>query len=210
MSFYSKFSSSVKDIIDSRDRSYKQPDGVDFGGTIEVEDMGLDKTRGFKYQGANEYICDLLDKLEITESDAMLDIGCGKGKAMYFFTRNKFSKIGGYDLFEELVDIANKNFKILGIEDKCTAIVADASEYDDYDDYTFFYLYNPVPKPIFEIVLDRINKSYERNPRKITMLYENSLHTEYIESHSALKEKFIFRTGMNRLINWTPLKLYCY
>ena len=81
---------------------------------------------------------------------------------MYLMERFPFRKIGGYDLSEELVQIANQNFQKLGIS-RCHAIQADAMAYEDYDEYNYFYIFNAFPQEVFERMMNRVLESLKRS-----------------------------------------------
>lgn len=179
----------------------------DFSGCESQENLGFTESDGNQYQATEDYFKKVLQDMNISENDAIIDIGCGKGKAMYMFSKYNFSKIGGFDISEKLVNIANDNFNKLGISSKCSAWIADASTYNDYDEYNWFYFYNPVPSFIFKTTFQNILESINRNPRKCVIIYSNSENHDYIISTSNFKEIKTYKSFMWYLVNKTPLKL---
>ena len=49
----------------------------------------------------------------ITNDDAIIDIGCGKGSMLYLFSQYPFKLVGGLEYSGELVAIAERNLAIL-------------------------------------------------------------------------------------------------
>ncbi|GHV58373.1 hypothetical protein AGMMS49579_25760 [Spirochaetia bacterium] len=72
----------------------------------------------------------------------------------------------------ELSEIARKNFTKKGL-DYLTVYTGDAVKFDDIDDYNYFFFYNPFTGTILDAVVKQLGKSLNRNPRKITLLYQN-------------------------------------
>ena len=53
-----------------------------------------------------------------------------------------------------------------------------AALYDAYDDYNYFYLYNPFNEVIMTPFLQHVKESAARNPRDIHIIYHNPVHHE--------------------------------
>ena len=49
----------------------------------------------------------------ITKDDAIIDIGCGKGSMVYWFSQFPFRLVAGLDYSQGLIDIAEKNLAVL-------------------------------------------------------------------------------------------------
>lgn len=177
--------------------------GADFSGWMTQEEAGFAKTQGNQYQPSTGQLAKVLKKLSISEADSILDIGCGKGKAMYLMSRFPFHKIRGYDLSEELVHIANQNFELLGAG-QCKACQADALEYVDYDDFNYFYMFNAFPQSVFEIMMKHLLESMERKPRRVRFIYLNPVCHDYMEIHTP------FRLLYKRKACLSWFTYYCY
>ena len=175
--------------------------GCDFAAWVEPIEAA-DKSKRNRYQPTGPQLRLILKTCAISKDDAILDIGCGKGKAMYDMARFPFGRVEGYDYNEQLVKIANENFKKLG--SRCKAFQADANTFSDYDDYNFFYAYNPFPDPIFSKMLEQLQQSLERKPRKCTLIYLNP------ECHDQILQKTDFRmTGEHKgIISWFTIRKY--
>ena len=160
--------------------------GCDFSRWVPQDELGFSEQEGNKYQPSTDTLKRVLKHFRITEKDAAIDIGCGKGKAMYLMSRFPFSEIKGYDLSDELVKIANRNFKTLGLA-RCGAFTADAAVYDDYDRFNYFYLYNSVPEKVFEKLVGHIWDSIRRNPRKCVFIMMNPHYEAYLKKHTTFR-----------------------
>ena len=169
--------------------------GCDFSGWATQEELGFSEKKGNQYQPSTNGLSKILKSFEITSNNAIIDIGCGKGKAMYLMSKCPFSQVSGFDISKELVNIANQNFSHLGLKN-CVAEWGDAETFDDYDRYNYFYMFNAVPKEIFIKVMDHISESIRRNPRCAIFIYLNPVYDKYIIEHTdfrllSLKKSFI-------------------
>ncbi|HEX2770257.1 MAG TPA: methyltransferase domain-containing protein [Geobacteraceae bacterium] len=138
-----------------------------------MEELGLSSDRGFHYaHSGGIHLERVLDHLDISPGDTIIDFGSGKGGALITFAKYPFSKITGVELMPELVAIAEKNFKILNISN-VTMVVSDAAEFTELDEYNYFYLYSPFPRVIMAAVLGNIRSSIKKRPRFVRLIYCN-------------------------------------
>lgn len=138
-----------------------------------VRELGLSADRSHDYRhSGGVHLENVLNHLNITPADAIVDFGSGKGGALVTFAKYPFSKITGVELLPELVAIAEQNFKILNISN-VTMVVSDAAEFTDLDGYTYFYFYSPFPRPVMDAVLHNIQASLLKKPRPVHLIYCN-------------------------------------
>ena len=159
--------------------------GLDFTGRIENTDKRL---RG--YEGCYP-IHPILKNLNITISDSVIDIGCGKGMFLYYASKYKFKRIDGIEYSLKLTDIAKRNALI--ISDKRIHIYnQDAREYSDYDRYNYFFINNPFSAEIMEEVVVKLKESYLSNNRKMTVIYQFPFNQELFVKYgfNIVYEKF--------------------
>lgn len=151
----------------------------------------------------------LLDE-RIQRSDAIIDVGCGKGRMVYFFSKMGFGRIGGLEYSKEVFDVLCNNINVLysgktirksydrnttrcnfeALKDKAEndgnseiefekfgggifLINADAKFYDEFDEYNYFYLFNPFHNDIMDGFIKNLEKSLNRHHRMITIIYFN-------------------------------------
>lgn len=101
--------------------------------------------------------------------DRIIDIGCGKGRALEIFNAFGFSKSDGLEYSPALSEIARENMKKLGLP--CEVFTGDAALFGGYDDYNWFYLYNPFSHDIMLRFIEKLKESLRRSPRRITIIY---------------------------------------
>ena len=186
----------------ANDRLFRH--GCDFSRWATQEELGFAESAGNQYQPSDGGLKKLLKKFHITPKDAIIDIGCGKGKAMYLMSRYPFGAVRGYDLSEALTRTANDNFHRLGIEDRCQAFQADALEFQDYDEYNYFYLFNPFPEEVFRVMIGHLMDSLKRKSRSCTMIYLHPVCHEYIIQNTPFKLTWKKKSW----IDW--FDYYCY
>lgn len=178
--------------------------GCDFSGWVEIDDIGFDNTKGNKYQPSFVAVDRIIKKYyRISCDDSIIDIGCGKGYAMFRMHKLSFGQIAGYDLNPELVRIANSNFRKLGY-DNCHSFHGDAEFYTDYDPYNYFYMFNAVPAPVFRVLLRNIEESLNRKPRKAVLILSNP------ECHDIVCDSAVFRLDHRNkgMLNWLDVNFY--
>jgi len=132
---------------------------------------GLDMTKSVGYDASERNaVLNVMSNLEIRAGDRLLDIGVGKGITLYWLKDFPFQKIDGLEISPKLAEIARKNIDKLKLK-KSEVFTQDASAFNGYDDYNYYYLYNPFGSDILKKVLAKIQQSIEQNPRTIRLIY---------------------------------------
>lgn len=161
--------------------------GVDFVSEVESRREGH-----VKYLASSVLIYPVLTSYfrsqGIGEQDAIIDVGCGKGRMLIFFSRFPFGKIGGVEYEADLVRICKKNLSTLKIY-RINVKQGDAAIYDEYDEYNYFYLFNPFEEGIVQKFLDNILISKKRKNRDIWVLYFNPMHVKVFLNHGFIIER---------------------
>lgn len=138
-----------------------------------VDELKLPAERSYDYADSGGAALErVLDCLKITTQDSIIDFGCGKGGTLITLAKYPFSKITGVELSAKLIDIARRNLRKLWI-DNVNIEFGDATGFTALDDYTYFYFFNPFPCPVMQSVIENIEKSLARKPRKVTIIYLN-------------------------------------
>ena len=65
---------------------------------------------------------------------------------------------------------------------KSRVFVSDAADFTGLDRYNFIYMYNPFPRAVMIGVVSNLADSFERRPRKITLIYRNSVDEDLARS----------------------------
>ena len=172
--------------------------GLDFLSVQKNEQLGLDKNLVSKASpSGNKYLTDILKDMKISNNDNILDIGSAKGSALKYFSKFPFKKIDGLELSESLSKICTNNFSILKINNVKVHNIS-ATEFKKYNDYNFFYLYNPFPEIIMKKVIDCLKKKISSKP--ITIIYNNPVcHNVLINNGFLLLKKYpdMWGNGIN-------------
>lgn len=178
--------------------------GVDFSIWETNAKTGVEPLQGNQYQPSTNGLRKVLKKLPITEKDAIIDIGCGKGKAMYMLRQFPFFRVDGLELSGYLCGIATENLKTLKLEDS-TVVNEDAACFQNYDAYNYFYMFNSFPQATFQAMLDQILLSQKRNPRKMTFIYLNPVCHNLL-----LAQGFKLLFCKKSAIKWFEYRCYTY
>ena len=148
--------------------------GLDFLTIAQPGDLGLESERAHRSSpSGDKYLDNVLSYFDITHKDSIIDIGCGKGSAMRTIMKLPFARVDGIEVSEHIADIALMNFRRL----KATSseiFVCDASEFSDYDNYNYVYMYNPFPPIVMSVVVDALINSILRVERELIIIYNNA------------------------------------
>lgn len=155
------------------------------------------------YSCSPDTIENILNSLNINNTDSILDIGSGRGFFMILCYMFPFKKIGGIEISKRDSDISLNNFNLLNINmDRINIINDDVLNFNNYDEYNYFYFYNPFGAEIFEKILLKISKIKNAN-----ILYLN-IHNEeknIIEKYNFKLHKTFIDNTINRNCNWYKL-----
>ena len=89
-------------------------------------------------------------------NDCFIDIGCGKGGGLRYAMGYSFGRIAGIEIERPLYDIACNNFKKLQAMNRVELYNEDATTFQKYSEFNYFFLFNPFPTEIYCRVLDEI------------------------------------------------------
>lgn len=154
--------------------------GLDFLSVDSLDKLGLDGKLSSKCSpSGNKFLRDLIIDLDISEVDSILDIGCGKGSALRVFNDFEFLRTDGIELSEYLGKIAVNNFTILR-QGKVNIFIENALEFKSYNNYNYFYLYNPFPEVVFKRLLEVFKNQFIG--REIKIIYNNPVCHELLIS----------------------------
>jgi SAM-dependent methyltransferase len=129
----------------------------------------------------------VVEYLKLSSDDVCIDLGCGKGRVVFFFASQKVKKVIGVELVENLVNIAKKNLKNLRIKDRATVEIfhGDATDFN-FEECTIFFLFNPFGYKTLEKVILNIKNTLVTNPRRIRILYYNPVHRKILDNEDWL------------------------
>lgn len=149
--------------------------GLDFSSIISSEEVGLDPR--FFYRSSpsgGKYLFDILKRIDITEKDSIIDVGCGKGSAMRTMLKFSFGRVDGMEASEKIAESAVNNFKKLK-EGRVKIFACDATDFDKYEECNFFYFYNPFPCQVMLRVIEKIKLASQNLDKEIFIIYNNPI-----------------------------------
>ncbi len=148
---------------------FELPRGLDFSMRAKGSRITTSGSTGYALT-SRRALRNLLDGIEITRDDAFLDIGCGKGGVCCFAAEYEFGDIAGIDTEQWLIDRATKNIDALGLTDRVKVERADATTYNNYSLFNFFFLFNPFDSETYDRVVERIASQVQAASRPIWII----------------------------------------
>ncbi len=125
----------------------------------------------------------------------VLDIGCGKGLVLQFFSGLRFDKVAGIEYDGKLCSQARENLR--KVPKKIEIYQIDAADFSMYGNYDTFYLYNPFDAATLEKCIDRILRSLDLHPRKLTVFYCNPVYGDLLKAKGFQKKgHFYYKTDV--------------
>jgi SAM-dependent methyltransferase len=148
--------------------------GIDLAH-VSVCALGLPPERACAHAcTGGPYLSRVLRSMPITASDAVIDLGCGKGGALLTLAHFSFRRVDGVELSPNLVQIARSNLTRMGVKN-VRVINGDAAEFRDLDIYTYVYMFNPFPDIVMQCVARNLVDSLARRPRQLVIIYKNPI-----------------------------------
>ncbi|MGB6387819.1 MAG: class I SAM-dependent methyltransferase [Terriglobales bacterium] len=137
-----------------------------------------------------------------------VDLGSGKGRTLLMASEYPFRKIVGVELIAELHRAAEENIRAYhSATQQCSQIeslLADACEFELPAEPLVIYFFNPLPEHSFSEVLLRLEKSLERVPRAVWIVYHNPLLERVIGGRAVF-----VRIGGVRVGGTGQYSIYC-
>lgn len=152
--------------------------------------------RYFQYE-ATPYpiLYELFSKYKLKPTDHFVDIGCGKGRLL-FYVHYKFScTVTGIEMNEHLYQISqqNKQNYIKTYKDAKRQITITnnyAEHFKIKRDYNVFYMFNPFSLNILEKVLQSIQQSVQDHPRIVDLVfyYPSKKYINYLDERTPFEK----------------------
>lgn len=137
-----------------------------------------DSDKFHDYQGAGYRVLRRLLK-EVTprtQNYEFVDIGCGKGRAIFVAENFGYNQLTGIELDEQLIDEAQANIKRYILKRKNSVIEfihANALDYNYKNKPTVYFLFNPFNEEVLTEVVNRIVLS---TTSETWFVYMNPIH----------------------------------
>lgn len=188
-------------VRDNMDRRIERRHCVDtFGTTVLAEH---DAERVYYKPLPWGTLSRVLSKEDVDPSDVFLDLGAGKGRAVFVAAANyTFKRVIGVELSAELSAVARANIAHAQeqfLSRDVEIVTSDVLNYDIPDDVTVVFLYNPFRGQVFASVIQKLLESVDRRPRRLRVIYLFPTEVEHLRS-----------TGRFRLVRrvrgWRPTR----
>ena len=149
----------------------------------------------------------LLRRRDVGRDDVFADIGCGMGRIVYQAARRyRFKRVIGVELSPDLADLARANVERHRRRLRCKDVrieTTDALSWEVPDDLTVAYMFRPFTGAIFEGMVERLIASYDRNPRRLRILYVRPEAHEWLMATGRVRELSRPRV-IARLLRYEP------
>lgn len=148
--------------------------------------INADISKSSPYEAVNYYI---LEKLfiairKLSPSTSIIDLGCGKGRAMVVAAYYGFTEITGIEFAKELCEEAESNMKKIQTIFPAIGwkvINADVLNYNIMPGDSVFFLFNPFVEETLDSFLVHLEDSCRLFPRKTWFMYASPLHAATLQ-----------------------------
>ncbi|MBU1006580.1 MAG: methyltransferase domain-containing protein [Candidatus Omnitrophica bacterium] len=159
----------------------------------------------FVYMPTSYYILkEIMDYLKLNKDDIFVDLGCGKGRAMFVASMQGVKKVIGVEIEEGLVKSANENAGNFRFNKSALFILHKDVIDLDLSEGTVFFMFNPFGEDLFSKVIENIKASLKINPRGIRIVYYVPVYREILN-----RQDWLVPDGNllnNRVLVWRNVK----
>ncbi len=180
-------------FADWKEDAFDRRFGVTTSGFIAGSDIDFDAdaqnhTEGYAPTSAANFGV-ILDELDIDHREyTFVDLGSGKGRALFMAALFPFSQVIGVELSPSFCEIAHSNIEqFKRHRTSCRdiqCIELDATKLDWPATPLVIYLLNPFDEHILSRVLERLRSSWESQPRDMIVIYLNPFFRELFDTSS--------------------------
>jgi SAM-dependent methyltransferase len=126
-----------------------------------------------------------LNELNPTDSDVFVDLGSGKGKALLMAGLLPYQRVVGVELDAAIAECAQRNLERARPRLKAAVVdseISNAAEWPIPENASTIFMFNPFFGDTFRKVASRIFDSYDRNPRRLHIVYEHPWEHDWLMS----------------------------
>ncbi len=156
---------------------YEKMKHVDFYSEVDMNENGHNKYMMTSLRMRNRLKKYLISR-GITEKDRIIDVGCGKGRMLHFFSQFMFGSIDGIEYSRDIAEIAGRNMDRLygnsAARKRINIMQADAADFEGYDRYNYIYLFNSLQSDLLKVFLNLIKESIRSHPRELQIIYSHA------------------------------------
>lgn len=182
------------------------PQGLDFSMRQKKHGISTRGNHGYALT-QKEAFRNIMKNFKVTADDAFIDIGCGKGGVLRYAAECGFGRVAGLEIEKSLYQIAKKNFAIL----KMTSIELfndNAVTFGKYNEFNYFFLFNPFDEDIYIKVIDNIVNSTSDSDKEVYLLCYGASIPEYIMStnHFSMIKRYTDEVRGTAVCLWKRIK----
>jgi SAM-dependent methyltransferase len=156
-------------------RLYQQAEVNGTADEVGHTELGLDSPEYEHYESSGWFSLRRgLRGRPVTRDDVFIDFGCGKGRVLRQAARQPFARVIGVDINERMAALARANLEADEAARRCRetdVVVSNMASEPIPDDVTVAYLFNSVKGAAFSALIERIEESLDRRPRRLTLIY---------------------------------------
>jgi SAM-dependent methyltransferase len=184
-------------------RSFDLYMGMSTGGAVRASLAELDlSSERFPYEGCQwPAAAHALAELRPTESEVFVDFGSGKGKALIIAGRLPYQRAVGVEIDPALAETARRNIAQVRLRSRADVVDCETASVLDWtvpDNTSTVFMYNPFFGETFHSALHGIFDSYDRNPRKLHIVYQYPWEHNWLLSTGRVVVENV------RSIRWPP------
>ncbi len=172
------------------ERAFDRELGVSTGGIVRLESLALEGDtwrEGVRYQPTSlAGFRHMIDRLPIDAADyTFVDIGSGKGRAIFLAAEYAFPRIIGVEFSRELHAAAEANVeraRARGSTAPFELVCEDATQYALPDEPTVLYMYNPFTGSVLERFFEHLSATLDARFRDLIIVYNNPTGEAHLSS----------------------------
>jgi len=196
-------------IEDRVDRWFDTRVGIETHERMHVDDLTITSTNTdfgddeVVYVGIPVLALRTIDRFtpDQPETWTFVDLGSGKGRALFYAARHPYRRVIGVEFADELHEAAVNNIGSCRLpRQRCGKIEtyhADAVDFEIPDGPCVFFLFNPFEERVMRAVMANIRAAHDRDPRQMVIVYHNPRYADVIDAVTGF-ERVWERTGSRR------------
>src|SRR4051794_33426160 len=181
-----------REISDAYDQSFDRRFNVETAGTEEPAFLTADsklRAHAAAYEPVTEQVMrsllEMLPTLDLSDF-LFVDLGSGKGRALFEAASYPFRQIIGVEYSSELHEVATRNVRTYrNPAQRCfniKPVLADATSFSLPWYPTVCFMNNPYDESLITVTAKHLDRSVRSAPRPFFLLYINSYHTAPIDA----------------------------
>ena len=182
---YARLSAKLAKFYGLQQRLFDLYLGTSTGGGVRGDLAAMDLRRdSLPYEGSQwPAVSRALAELRPNDSEVFVDLGAGKGKALVMAGRLPYRRVVGVEIDSELANVARRNMGRVQRKLRAGVVECEIASVLDWkfpDNASTVFMYNPFFGQTFRATLSRVFDSYDRNPRKLHIVYQYPLEHNWL------------------------------